>query len=396
MKKIFVTQPSLPPIDEFIKETRDIFDSKWLTNMGQKHQELEGKLKDYLKLEGISLTVNGHLALELSLQALGLKDAKDGLGEVITTPFTFISTTHSIVRNGLNPVFADIDPLTCCITPETIEPLINENTVAIMPVHVYGNVCDVEGIEKLAKKHNLKVIYDAAHTFGVEVETEAGDTRGIGSFGDVSIFSFHATKVFNTIEGGAVCFSDQTLDRKLYNLKDFGIRYGDPDYIEAVGANAKMNEFQAAMGLVNLRYIDDSIAKRKVLAELYKTHLGDIKGLTLPIFTEATPKIQKRNYAYMPVIFDTDVFGEGFRNELMSFLQQHDIYSRKYFYPLTNDAHCYEDKFSSTGAHGSNPTPIARKLGSEVLTIPLYPTLEQEDVERVCTLIKEFIASHAA
>lgn len=392
MHDIFVTQPLLPPLEDFVKETKDIFDSKWLTNMGNKHQELEEELKEYLKVDGISLTVNGHMALELSIQALGLKDAK-GDGEIITTPFTFISTTHSIVRNGLKPVFADVDPGTCCITPETIAPLINENTVAIMPVHVYGNVCDVEAIDALAKKHNLKVIYDAAHTFGEEVRV-GGETRGIGSFGDVSVFSFHATKVFNTIEGGAACFTDESLYKKLYNLKDFGIRYGDPDYIEAVGANAKMNEFSAAMGLCNLRHIGDALTKRKTIAELYREKLGGIKGIVLPTFVDPKTKLVKRNYAYMPVVFSSDVFGKGFRDELKDILAENHIYSRKYFYPLTNDAQCYEGQFSSDGINGSNPTPIAYKLSNEVLTVPIYAALELEDVERICEVIKKSIKRH--
>ena len=393
MKSIFVTQPLLPPVEEFIQETKEIFDSKWLTNMGKKHQELEEKLKNYLKVSGISLMVNGHMALELSLQALELKDAGGGSGEVITTPFTFISTTHSIVRNGLKPIFADIDPVTCCITPETIEPLINDNTVAIMPVHVYGNVCDVMAIEALAKKHKLKVIYDAAHTFGVEVNVN-GKNSGIGCFGDVSVFSFHATKVFNTIEGGAACFNDESMYKKLYNLKDFGIRYGDPDYIEAVGANAKMSEFSAAMGLCNLRHIDEALSSRKSIAGLYRENLGDLKGVTLPIFSDPKTNIIRRNYAYMPVVFDSNIFDQGFRDAIKEVLAENNIYARKYFYPLTNDAQCYEGIFSSSGVNGSNPTPIAHKLAKEVLTLPIYANLDLSDVERICKIIKKTIHKH--
>ncbi|HEY4963519.1 MAG TPA: DegT/DnrJ/EryC1/StrS family aminotransferase [Candidatus Saccharimonadales bacterium] len=393
MDNIFVTQPLLPPIEDFIAETKDIFESKWLTNMGKKHQELEEKLKDFLKVRGISLTVNGHMALELSIQALELKDAKGGEGEVITTPFTFISTTHSIVRNGLKPVFADIDFDTCCITPETIEPLINKNTVAIMPVHVYGNVCDVVGIETLAKKYNLMVIYDAAHTFGVEVKID-GKTRGIGSFGDVSIFSFHATKVFNTIEGGAVCFNDESLYKKLYNLKDFGIRYGDPDYIEGIGANAKMSEFSAAMGICNLRYIDDALAKRNAISELYKEMLGSIKGITLPTINDSRITLARRNNAYMPIVFNSEVFGQGFRDRVKDALAENNIFARKYFYPLTNDAQCYEGQFSSKGINGSNPTPVAHKLANEVLTLPIYANLDLADVERICEIIKKTVKKH--
>lgn len=393
MKDIFVTQPLLPPVEDFIQETKDIFNNKWLTNGGAKHGELEEKLRSYLKVGGLSLTTNGHAALEISLQALGLRVVRGGVGKVITTPFTFISTTHSIVRSGLKPVFADIDPDTCCITPETIEPLIDEDTLAIMPVHVYGNICDIEGIEALAKKYGLKVIYDAAHAFGVEVEA-GGESRGIGSFGDVSIFSFHATKVFNTIEGGAACFSDERLYGDIRSLKDFGIRYGKPDYIDYVGTNAKMNEFQAAMGLCNLRYIDDAISRRKVIAEMYRDNLADIEGLGLPTFVESKSKVTKTNYAYMPIVFSEEVFGEGFRDKIMDELKRSNIFSRKYFYPLTNDASCYKGEFSSTGDNGSNPTPIARKIASEILTVPIYPDLDLSDVEVICEIIKGLVENH--
>lgn len=393
MKNIFVTQPLLPPMEEFIEETKEIFDNKWLTNGGKKHEKLEGELKKYLKVGNIALTVNGHAALEITFQALNLKGAKDGAGEVITTPFTFVSTTHSIVRSGLKPVFADIDSKTCCITPETIEPLINENTVAIMPVHVYGNICDVEGIDALAKKHGLKVIYDAAHTFGIEIEVD-GKSRGIGSFGDASIFSFHATKAFNTIEGGAVCFPDESLYSKIRSLKDFGIRYGEPDYIDYVGANAKMNEFQAAMGLCNLRHIDQAISKRQKVADTYKEKLGDLDGLSLAIYEEPRQKISKHNYAYMPIVFDNKVFGDGFRDQVMAELKERNVFSRKYFYPLTNDAKSYHGQFSSSGENGSNPTPVALKVASEVLTVPIYADLKLSDVNEICEIIRNVVISH--
>lgn len=393
MKNIFVTQPLLPPIDDFIQETKDIFDSKWLTNGGSKHEELEDSLRKYLNVNAIALTSNGHAALELALQAYDLKHLEKSTKEVITTPFTFISTTHSIIRSGLKPVFADVDPNTCCITPETIEPLINENTVAIMPVHVYGNICDVEGIGALAKKYNLKIIYDAAHTFGVEIEIE-GETRGVGSFGDASIFSFHATKVFNTIEGGAVCLPDSSLHKKITSLKDFGIRYGEPDHIDYIGANAKMNEFQAAMGLCNLRQVDDAIEKRNLIANLYREKLGSINGVKLPTYSESKQRIFKRNDAYMPVIFDQEVFGKQFRDTVMEELKKENIFSRKYFYPLANDAECFQGEFSSDGLNGSNPTPVAHKIANEVLTLPIYSTLEHSDVERICKIIDGIIKKY--
>lgn len=249
-QKILVTRSSMPELEEYVEEIRDIWKTHWLTNMGEKHRRLQRELKDYLKVENVELLTNGHMALEMAIQAMNLQ------GEVITTPFTFASTTHAIVRNGLTPVFCDIDPQNFTLDVSKIEALITDKTCAIVPVHVYGNMCDVEAIEEIAKKYGLKVIYDAAHAFGV---TYKG--KGAGSFGDASCFSFHATKVFNTIEGGAVCFKDKELGRRLYNLKNFGIR--DEETVESVGANAKMNEFQAAMGLCNLRHVDEEIGKRK-------------------------------------------------------------------------------------------------------------------------------------
>ena len=259
--KILVTRSSMPSVDEYIEEIRPIWDSHWLTNMGPEHKNLQAELQQYMGVENVELLTNGHMALELSLQAMNLQ------GEVITTPFTFASTTHAIVRNGLEPVFCDIDPVTYTMDVTKLERLITDRTCAIVPVHVYGNVCNIEEIERLAHKYELKVLYDAAHTFG---ETYKG--QGIGNFGDASCFSFHATKVFNTIEGGAVCYKDPELGRKLYELKNFGIH--GPEEVDAVGANAKMNEFCAAMGLCNLRHVDEEIAKRKAVVERYREHLS--------------------------------------------------------------------------------------------------------------------------
>ena len=249
-KSIFVTRSSMPTMEEYISEISDIWESHWLTNMGVKHQKLQDELKSYLGVENIELLTNGHMALELTLQAMNLQ------GEVITTPFTFASTTHAIVRNGLKPVFCDINSENFTIDVSKIERLITDRTCAIMPVHVYGNICDVETIEKIAHKYELKVIYDAAHSFG-----ETYKEIGVGNFGDASCFSFHATKVFNSIEGGAVAFKDKTLGNYIYELKNFGIH--GPEEVSAVGANAKMNEFCAAMGLCNLKHIEEEIAKRK-------------------------------------------------------------------------------------------------------------------------------------
>ena len=246
----------MPEFEEYIEEIRELWDTHWLTNMGSKHKSLESQLLDYLKVPNITLFTNGHLALECIIAALDLR------GEVITTPFTFASTTHAIVRNGLKPVFCDINPYDYTIDVEKIESLITEKTSAIIPVHVYGNVCDIEAIDRIAKKHNLKVIYDAAHTFGVTV-----NGQGVGTFGDASMFSFHATKVFNTIEGGAVTYDDSSIKQVLNDLKNFGIT--GPETVEYVGGNAKMNEFQAAMGICNLRHVNGEIIKRKKVVERY-------------------------------------------------------------------------------------------------------------------------------
>lgn len=360
---ILVTQSSVPDFDEYIEEISDIWDSHWLTNMGPKHKALQAKLKEYLDVENIDLLTNGHMALELTMQAMNLT------GEVITTPFTFASTTHAIVRNGLTPVFCDINENDYTIDVSKIESLITEKTSAIVPVHVYGNVCDVEAIQKIADKYNLKVIYDAAHTFG-----EKYNGQGIGSFGDVSCFSFHATKVFNTIEGGAVCFKDKALGEEIYNLKNFGIR--GPETVSGVGANAKMNEFCAAMGLCNLKHIDEEIAKRKIVVDRYRHHLENVEGIKLsPIQDGVT-----QNYAYFPVVFDEEVFGKS-RDEISEKLAENGIFSRKYFYPLANDFDCYKDKFDS------NDTPIAKKISSRVLTLPLYADLKLDVVDRICDII---------
>ena len=365
MTTINVTRSSMPPFEEYINEIEDIWNSHWLTNMGIKHQKLQAELKEYLGVENIDLLTNGHMALELSLQALNLQ------GEVITTPFTFASTTHAIVRNGLEPVFCDINSVDFTIDVDKIESLITDKTSAIMPVHVYGNICDVESIDKIAKKYELKVIYDAAHTFGVKCKNV-----GVGSFGDVSCFSFHATKVFNTIEGGAVCFKDKDFGLDLYRLKNFGIR--GPEKVDAVGANAKMNEFCAAMGLCNLKHVDEEIAKRKVVADRYREILGDVEGLQL----NPEQKDVQPNYSYFPVIFNEKVFGSS-RNEVFLRLQQEGIVARKYFYPLTNTFECFH------GEYNSIETPVALHISKRVLTVPLYADLSLADVEKICSIILE-------
>ncbi len=363
--KILVTRSSMPSMEEYIEEIRSIWDSHWLTNMGEKHKALQAELQKYMGVPAVELLTNGHMALELSLQAMNLQ------GEVITTPFTFASTTHAIVRNGLEPVFCDIDPETYTMDVTQIERLITDRTCAILPVHVYGNICNIEEIERIAHKYGLKVLYDAAHTFG---ETYKG--QGIGNFGDASCFSFHATKVFNTIEGGAVCYRDPDMGRRLYELKNFGIH--GPEEVDAVGANAKMNEFCAAMGLCNLRHVDEEIAKRRAVVERYREHLEGVDGLRLNV---QQPEVRS-NYAYFPVVFDENLFGAS-RNEVMDALAQNGIGARKYFYPLTNTFECFHGKYDV------DATPVALHVAKRVLTLPLYADLSMEDVDRICKIVLE-------
>lgn len=361
--KILVTYSSMPPMEEYIEEIKPIWESHWMTNMGTIHQKLEKEMEEYLGVSHISLFSNGHMALELALQAMNLS------GEVITTPFTFASTTHAIVRNGLTPVFCDIDPNNYTMDAGKIEALITDKTTAIVPVHVYGNVCNIEEIERIAKKYELKVIYDAAHTFGVKYKG-----KGIGSYGDASMFSFHATKVFNTIEGGAVCFKDQSFGAKLYRLKNFGIR--DEVTVDGVGANAKMNEFQAAMGICNLRYVEREIAKRKKVVERYRERLENVEGIQLCREQEGV----ESNYAYFPVVFEEKEFGVS-RNEIYEGLKQINVFARKYFYPLTNTFECFHGKYDSS------ETPVALHIAKRVLTLPLYADLSLENVDRICDAI---------
>ena len=363
MTNILVTRSSMPELTEYMDEIKDMWDSHWLTNMGPKHKQLQVELCEYMGVENIDLFTNGHMAIELTLQAMNLQ------GEVITTPFTFASTTHAIVRNGLEPVFCDIDSVTFTMDSEKLEKLITDRTCAILPVHVYGNICNVEEIERIAHKYELKVIYDACHTFG---ETYKG--KGVGTFGDASCFSFHATKAFNSIEGGAVTFKDKRLGDILYELKNFGIH--GPEEVSAVGANAKMNEFCAAMGLCNLRHLDQEIAKRQMVAERYRSHLEGVEGIQL----NAVQTDVKPNYAYFPVIFDEKVFGST-RAEVFDALAEQGIGARKYFYPLTNTFSAFHGKYNVM------ETPVALHISKRVLTLPMYADLALEDVDHICEII---------
>ncbi len=362
---IYVTRSSMPKFEDYINEIKPIFESHHLTNMGPVYKKFQKQLIDYLGVKELSLFVNGHMALEMAIHALGLRC--EG-GEVITTPFTFVSTTHAIVRNGLKPVFCDIEPNTYTIDVSKIESLITDKTVAIIPVHVYGNLCDVEAIDKIAKKHNLKVIYDAAHAFGIKYKGV-----GVGNFGDASMFSFHATKVFNTIEGGAIAFHDKKYCEKLHELKNFGI-HGQDDVL-GIGGNAKLDEFRAAMGICNLRRIDECISSRKAVFERYVSRLEGIDGIKLC----DSQKDVEQNYAYFPVYFDRDKFGKS-RDDVYDQLIAEDIFARKYFYPAINEMSCYKGVFEMN-------TPVAHDVSMNILTLPMYEELSLKDVDRICDVI---------
>lgn len=359
---ILVTRSSLPDLDEFVREIRPLWESRWLTNRGEKHRQLETALAAYLDVPYVSLFSNGHLALEAALTVLNLQ------GEVITTPFTFASTTHALVRCGLEPVFCDIRPDDCTMDPRKIESLITERTCAILPVHVYGQVCDAPAIEAIARRHRLPVIYDAAHAFGVKV---AG--QGVGRLGDLSMFSFHATKVFHTIEGGALTFTNPDYAEPLNQIKNFGITGAES--VESVGFNGKMNEFSAAMGLCNLRSIDTVIGRRLRQCALYRSELAGLPGVRLL----AEQPGRSPNGAYFPVLFAD---GQDRRDYVFAQLASQQIFARKYFYPLTSAYACYRDRFSPAD------TPLARAMAACVLCLPLFPELSSEAVKRICRVIR--------
>lgn len=361
--KILVTRSSMPPMDEYFDEIHDLWETRWLTNSGAKHQELEKKLCDYLTVSNTALCVNGHMALECILEVFDLQ------GEVITTPFTFVSTTNSIIRKGLKPVFCDINDKDFTIDVNKIEELITDKTCAIMPVHVYGNVCDDEAIQKIAEKYNLKVIYDSAHAFGVRV-----NGKGVAQLGDASMFSFHATKVFHSVEGGAAIFADDENYAKINQCKNFGM---NGETLEHPGGNSKMNEFCAAMGLCNLRHIDDAIKSRKEAVLRYRENLEGVKGIQLSVVQENV----ESNYAYFPIVVHPEEFGKT-RDDIIDALAKDNIGARKYFYPLTSTVG------DLNGEYDINDTPVAAKISERVLCLPLYEGLGTENVDRICKIIK--------
>lgn len=370
MDTINVTRSSMPPYEEYIEAIKPLWDSHWLTNMGIYHKQLECELAKYLDVPEISLTVNGHMALELALQSFDFPEGS----EVITTPFTFISTTHAIVRNRLQPVFCDVKESDGTIDETKIEKLITPRTVAILPVHVYGNVCNVEEIQRIADKYGLKVIYDAAHAFGV---TYGG--KGIGNYGDASVFSFHATKVFNTIEGGAVVCRNHELYEKLYNLKNFGIR--GEELVVTVGANAKMNEFSAIMGLCNLKHIDEALASRRAAYECYMQRLADISGIRMLVADKPDKKNEedKKNYGYLPIVIEETY--KCTRDEVYEKLREQGIHARKYFYPITADQACFKNRYRE------DKLECARSLAEKVLVLPLFAGMEEGQVQKIAEIV---------
>ena len=368
-KKITVTQPFLPPLEEFVPYLQQIWDNKWLTNNGPLHQQLEQELANYLGVKYISLFSNGTLALITALQALNIQ------GEVITTPFSFVATTHSLWWNKITPVFVDIESDYLNLDPAKIEAAITPRTTAIMPVHVYGNPCQMDEIQRIADKHGLKVIYDAAHAFGVKK-----DNVSILNSGDLSILSFHATKVYSTIEGGAIISHTEEMKHHIDNLKNFGFR--GETVVEEPGINAKLNEVQAAYGLLQLKYIDGFIAKRKEITKLYQSLLNNVPGIRFLSDMNGVT----HGYSYFPVLIDEEVYGMK-RDALYEKLKENNIFARRYFYPLISDFEPYHELSSSAPGN----LPVATKAAKRVLCLPIYVELNDIEVQKICSVVKKEI-----
>ena len=366
---ICVTQPELPPLDEFLPYLRQIWDTRQLSNGGPFHRQFELELAAYLGVQHVSLFTNATIALVTALQALRIS------GEVITTPYSFVATAHSLMWNGIRPVFADIDPQTLNLDPDAIEAAITPQTTAIMPVHCYGQPCDVERIQRIADDYNLKVIYDAAHAFGVRIN-QGGDWHSLLRHGDLSVLSFHATKVFNTFEGGAIVSPDARSKQHIDHLKNFG--FVNETTVVATGINGKMSEFNAALGLVQLRHVDQAIARRRMIESLYRSSLEGLPGLRfLAPLTNAT-----RNHSYMPVLVNDD-FAVS-RDDLYHWLRQHGVMARRYFHPLISDFPMYRQLPSAERGR----LPVAAAASAQVLCLPIYPSLANEDVERIAALVR--------
>jgi dTDP-4-amino-4,6-dideoxygalactose transaminase len=365
-KPVYVTQPAMPPLEEFIEYLKQIWDSKCLTNGGRFHEELEKELCKYLGVKYISLFANGTLALITALQTLHIT------GEVITTPFSFVATAHSIWWNNTKPVFVDIEPVYCNLDPDKIEAAITPKTTAIVPVHVYGNPCKVEQLRKIALKYGLKLIYDAAHAFGVRI-----NGNSVLNYGDLSVLSFHATKVYNTFEGGAIVCHDETTKNRIDNLKNFG--FIDETTVAIPGINAKMNEVQAAMGLLQLKYIDEIIEKRKLIAFQYREQLKNIDGITCMYDMDGV----QHSYSYFPIFIDKEKFGQS-REDVYEKLKTYNIYARRYFYPLISQFPSYKGLPSAK----YNNLVVSEKVASQVLCLPIFPDLESNVLTKICSLLR--------
>lgn len=368
MEKIFITQPHLPPLEEFIPYLKEIWDKKWLTNNGDFHKQFESELAEYLGVKYLSLFTNGTLALVTALQALKIT------GEVITTPFSFVATTHSLWWNNIKPVFVDIEPNTFNLDQEKIEAAITPQTTAILPVHVYGNPCNVNRIQEIADIYGLKVIYDACHAFGVKINNES-----VLNFGDMSILSFHATKVFTTFEGGAIICKDEATKKRIDFLKNFG--FAGETTVVAPGINAKMNEFQAALGVLQLKHIDDSIDKRKKVAHTYRNLLKNVSGITCLYDNENV----RHNYSYFPILIDAEKFGKT-RDDVYNALKEKNILTRRYFYPLISQFPTYKGLDSAR----ADNLPVAEKITENVLCLPIYPELPLNLVKEISDLVKSY------
>lgn len=366
-EEITVTSPLLPDLEDFIPYLEDIWERKWLTNNGHYHQLLEEALCTYLKVPYISLFTNGTLPLMVALQALRIR------GEVITTPYSFVATTHALWWNGIKTVFVDVDPRTGNLDPDKIEAAITPNTTAILPVHVYGNPCDTQRIQELANKHGLKVIYDAAHAFGVEQDGELVLTAG-----DLSTLSFHATKVYNTIEGGALICKDAETKRRIDHLKNFG--FEDETTVVAPGINGKMDEIRSAYGLLNLKQVDQAIGARKAVAEAYREGLKDVKGIRCMQDLVGV----RHNYAYFPIFVDEKEYGMS-RDDLYFMLKANQVLGRRYFYPLISEFPIYRGLPSAKKEN----LPVANAMADAVICLPIYHDLKSESVKRVIEIIRE-------
>lgn len=371
-KPIYITRPLLPDLNEVKKKLQEVWDSQWLTNNGPQHQLFEGKLKEVLKVPCLSLFNNGAIALIVACQSLRLS------GDVITTPFTFPATPHVLMWNNIRPIFCDIDPVTMNIDARKIESMITPQTTAILAVHVFGTPCDVVAIQHVADRYGLKVVYDAAHAFGVETGGVA-----IGTCGDISMFSFHATKLFHTAEGGALTFKDKNLKSRIDLLKNFGIK--NEEEVVMPGINGKMNEIQAVMGLILLEYIEEEKKKRKNLLDTYKKCLKGVEGICFCSSAYDNAPDIKSSYQYLVIRIDEKLFGKS-RDYVYEEFKKYNIFTRKYFYPLCSDYTCYRQLPSSSSAN----LPIAHKVVKEVLCVPFYGGLSVGDVERICTILKSF------